>query len=165
MISSDELVKDFLRGRAVHLAILNSQCFEYFFDKDDMLFEKIKDIYSVSFLYVNSSNNPIGCPTIKCKINYKNRTTLNHYFIYDEVIDVQDVIEFENRLRSYASYFDDYLERFKEKKESHKLDLEFSDLFHFVENTSCMHRYMNILNDIDSKFKIVNKGDECIKLM
>ena len=26
MISADELVKDFLRGRAVHLAILNSQC-------------------------------------------------------------------------------------------------------------------------------------------
>ena len=158
MIHKDELLKDFLRGKAVHLAILNDQCWEYFFDKEDILYRKIKDIYSVSFVYITSADNPSGCPTIKCKINYINRTSLNPYFIYDEVIDASDLIDFENRLRGYAAYFDDYLERFKSTAESYNLDFEFSNLFHFVEKTQCMHKYMNILKDIDSKFKIISKG-------
>lgn len=164
MVRFDLLEQDFLDGRPIQIPILDPGCLSFFFDTDDILFRNINNISSIMFLYIKPKD--IYCDVIKCKIQYKvppvSYNPVKEYFIYDEILEQDDLDNFKKRLKDYSDYIDCWIPIiYRHKINFGEKGLEISLLLKFLKEISCMGNYLipyeDILKTLEQTFVITDK--------
>ena len=167
MVRKDLLKQDFLAGKPITLPILDGQCLRFFFEPDDILFKKLDNIASITFLYVPENDG--YCPVIKCTINYthmclniNNIPSDNQYFIYDEIDDAICLSQFQNRIENFINYLDLWVSTiYKQRIARGEKGLEIKRLLDFMKSIGCMGHYLiqyeEIVAELDHNFVITDK--------
>lgn len=167
IVRKDLLCTDFFSGRGIEIPILDKDCFNIFFDSDDILMERVPGIHSVFFIFIKSVNG--NCPVIKCRMNYNvlgseymKLNQADEYFIYDEITSSSESLAFQIRLEKFVKYVDEYFGKmYKEKIDNQEKGLELSFLFEFSIHIGCMGNYLipseEIVRQLNEEYVITHK--------
>lgn len=164
MVKYDLLEQDFLDGKPIQISILDHESLSFFFDTDDCLFRNISNISSIMFLCIKS--NDLHDNVIKCKIQYKvppvGYDPVKEYFIYDEILEEDDLNNFKKRLRDYSKYIDCWIPiTYKHKINFGEKGLEINLLLKFLKEIGCMGNYLipyeEIITGLEERFVITDK--------
>ena len=169
MVRKDLLKQDFLAGKPITLPILDGQCLRFFFEPDDILFKKLDNIASITFLYVPENDG--YCPVIKCTVNYtyeymcSNINSIpsdNQYFIYDEIDVAICLRNFQYKVDNFINYLNLWVSTiYKQRIACGEKGLEIKRLLDFIKSISCMvHHlipYEDIIAGLEERFVITDK--------
>ena len=147
IVRKDLLIESFFNGNPIQIPVLDKDCFNIFFNPDDILNKRVDKIFSLMFLYVEQKDESKG-PEIKCKINYNVlgndiKDNTDRYFLYEEINEPINKYNFQLKFEKLSDYIDEYFKRsYSDKIQAGEDGLELSFLFEFSIKIGCMGNYL-----------------------